>query len=321
MFEGAQRFNRPLSTFVTSRVTAMDRMFRGCENFYGSGLERWNTGRLVSATRMFENVSADPERWRCCDAIALLHRNSPWFAFLTRMLQIQAYRFNGDVRRWNTARLLRASFMFSGCDAFNRDLSRWDSRLLSDAEGMFQSALAFNQDLCAWGNKMSNESIVYGMFYYSACLSETDPEYTPLRNGPFCRDCSSVRPKLPSITEGPMTLPLVPAAVSNLPDGRILAWAGERQYQSHGDVSPEGTFTSIFDPVSGNSSLLRVESKLDIQRYLCRKQSFACIAHSHSTAAVSRYVLDQILWIRHGTLSPGPLSVNRFQVTSSGLTP
>jgi hypothetical protein len=201
--------------------------------------------------------------------------------------------------------------MFSGCDAFNRDLSRWDTRLLLDAEGMFEYAFSFNQDLCAWGDKMSSTSIVYGMFFDTACPLDNDPEFTPLRKGPFCRDCPSSRPKLPSITQGPITLPLVPAAVSNLPDGRILAWAGEREYQSHGEVNPAGTFTSIFDPVSGNSSLLRVESKLKhVQRSNC-PQTVAlrtrCSLPLCSNAVTFAASVGSTIFVRHGTLRAGGL--------------
>jgi Mycoplasma protein of unknown function, DUF285 len=153
--------------------------------------------------------------------------------------------------------------MFGDCRLFNRDLGQWDTTVLVDAAGMFDRAELFNQDLCGWADRMSNLTDVSGMFRTTSCPAEGDPTFTPMRRGPFCRDCPSTRPKLTSHTDGPITLPLVPASMSNLRDGRILMWAGERPNQ----VAPDrnyptklaGTYTSIFDPATGNATLLRVE--------------------------------------------------------------
>jgi Mycoplasma protein of unknown function, DUF285 len=154
--------------------------------------------------------------------------------------------------------------MFGDCRLFNRNVSGWDTTLLVDAGGMFDRAETFNQDLCGWGDRMTNATDVGGMFRTTACPAEGDPTFTPLRRGPLCRDCPSTRPKLTSRTDGPIAVPLVPGSMANLPDGRIVMWSGERPNQyakdSNYPTKLSGTFTSIFDPVAGNATLLRVES-------------------------------------------------------------
>jgi Mycoplasma protein of unknown function, DUF285 len=175
----------------------------------------------------------------------------------------QAYKFNGDVGRWNTSRLQSARTMFGDCRLFNRNVSGWDTTLLVDAAEMFDRAETFNQNLCRWGDRMTNLTDVRGMFSTTSCYAEGDPTFTPLIRGPFCWDCPSTRPKLTSHTYGPVKVPLVPGSMSNLPDGRILMWAGERPNQVAKDRNyPEklsGTYTSIFDPSTGNATLRRVE--------------------------------------------------------------
>lgn len=52
--------------------------------------------------------------------------------------------------------------------------------------------------------------------------------------------------------EGPFEMPFVPASAANLPDGRILAWASNKQLAFGG--APGYTWTGIFDPASTETS-------------------------------------------------------------------
>ena len=176
----------------------------------------------------------------------------------------KAAKFNGEIGRWNTSQLQVARNMLSGCPTFDRAMKSWDVRRLRVASGMFLGASAYKEDLCVWADQLSNLTAVGDMFRSTACPAVGDPRFTPLRKGPLCWECPSSRPKVPSITEGPIPVPLIPAAIMSLPDGRILMWAGERRFQTVKDrndtAMPPGTFTSIYDPAFGNSTLLRVES-------------------------------------------------------------
>lgn len=53
MFMSASSFNGDVSSFSTSRVTSMDKMFYYATSFEGKGLEDWDTSSVVVFDRMF----------------------------------------------------------------------------------------------------------------------------------------------------------------------------------------------------------------------------------------------------------------------------
>jgi galactose oxidase len=60
---------------------------------------------------------------------------------------------------------------------------------------------------------------------------------------------------LPSKWTAPITLPLVPAAAANLPNGTILVWSAN--YTNNfdgGEITPGKTYTAIFDPATQGST-------------------------------------------------------------------
>jgi len=61
---------------------------------------------------------------------------------------------------------------------------------------------------------------------------------------------------LPSRWTAPQTLPLVPVAVANLPNGTVLTWSAFDPFNFGGDHGQ--TYTAIFDPATGNSTLTLV---------------------------------------------------------------
>ena len=70
---------------------------------------------------------------------------------------------------------------------------------------------------------------------------------------------------LPSAWSAVTTLPLVPAAVANLPNGQLLTWSAYQPDYYENDIgSASGqTYTSVFDPVSGSASSVVVTSTGD----------------------------------------------------------
>ncbi|CAG9181955.1 RICIN domain-containing protein [Cupriavidus pampae] len=57
---------------------------------------------------------------------------------------------------------------------------------------------------------------------------------------------------LPSKWSAPVTLPLVPAAAANLPNGRILVWSAYDRFNFGGNSGQ--TYTAIFNPANGTST-------------------------------------------------------------------
>ncbi|EDZ97950.1 Galactose oxidase [Burkholderia sp. H160] len=69
----------------------------------------------------------------------------------------------------------------------------------------------------------------------------------------------------PSQWSAPISLPLVPVAAANLPDGRVLIWSADSPLDfTGGEVNLNrhenegGTYTAIFDPVTGSSTQVLV---------------------------------------------------------------
>ena len=171
--------------------------------------------------------------------------------------------------------------------------------MLVDANSMFAGAASFNRSLCAWGPRLSNETDVTSMFRDSACkFRDSIPSFGIQPIGPFCHDCPGRPNTVQSKVQGPISMPLVPAAVSNLPNGKVLAWAGDMPYLFWGDNEVAGTYTSIFDPATGTATSLRVESTFllaiwDLQSSLDTNavSSFApsSVRHGRSTSCIEAF--------------------------------
>jgi galactose oxidase len=57
---------------------------------------------------------------------------------------------------------------------------------------------------------------------------------------------------LPSKWAAPITLPLVPAAAANLPDGTVVVWSADSRLNfTAGEVTPGNTYTAILNPATG----------------------------------------------------------------------
>jgi hypothetical protein len=122
---------------------------------------------------------------------------------------------------------------------------------------MFAYASTFNKSLCAWGNKLSNLTALTSMFLKTSCpLPEIATWFSYSPPGPFCHDCCC-RPTLPSAIEGPIEVPLVPAAAGNMFSNLIVGWSARSRYRYGG--SGGGTFTTLFDPTTQASTLRKVD--------------------------------------------------------------
>lgn len=64
---------------------------------------------------------------------------------------------------------------------------------------------------------------------------------------------------LPSKWTAPITMPIVPVAAANLPDGTVVTWSADTQLNfSPGEVTPGNTYTAIFNPATQTSKQVLV---------------------------------------------------------------
>jgi hypothetical protein len=128
--------------------------------------------------------------------------------------------------------------------------------------GMFQYASSFNANLCSWGDLVGPAADVTEMFIDTNCpLAWVQPSFDWSPSGPFCGDCVGRNSSVDNLVTGPIPLPIVPAAVAQRSDNKIVAWSGDSMlsFDDGGEHTNEGTYTCTFDPATNISSVLRVE--------------------------------------------------------------
>ena len=121
-------FNQNISSWDTSNVTNMSKMFSNLEVF-NQDIGSWNVSNVTDMSIMFSNAKS----------------------------------FNGDLSLWNTSNAIKMNWMFSSADTFNQDLSKWDVRNVTDMLGMFSRNLSFNGDISKWD--VSNVTDMSYMFF------------------------------------------------------------------------------------------------------------------------------------------------------------
>jgi surface protein len=58
--------------------------------------------------------------------------------------------FNGDISKWNTAKVTDMYYMFYDASAFNHNIGSWNTEKVTDMSQMFGFASAFNHDISSW---------------------------------------------------------------------------------------------------------------------------------------------------------------------------
>ena len=140
MFNGADVFNRDLSTWDTSSVTDMSSMFNRAFAFNGD-LSTWDTSSVTDMSSMFNHAltfNSDISEWNTSNVKDMNHMFN------------RATAFNGDISEWDTSNVKDMNHMFNGASSFNSTLSTWDTSSVKDMNRMFNDALAFNGDISEW---------------------------------------------------------------------------------------------------------------------------------------------------------------------------
>ena len=113
LFDNNSAFNSDISSWDTSRVTLMNRMFSqqdltGTE--FNQPIGSWNTSNVTRMDSMFYG----------------------------------AKKFNQSIGSWNTSSVTDMSFMFSSASIFNQNIGSWDTSSVTNMSGMFYNADEFN---------------------------------------------------------------------------------------------------------------------------------------------------------------------------------
>ncbi|HEE9578869.1 TPA: DUF285 domain-containing protein [Campylobacter coli] len=105
-----------LGDIDTSEITDMSYLFANSTRKDFSGIEKWNTSKVITMAHMFS---------------------------LCRF-------FNQDISRWDVGEVENMSYMFHGCHYFNQPLGDWDVKSVKSMRFMFHKCYVFNQDISKW---------------------------------------------------------------------------------------------------------------------------------------------------------------------------
>ena len=137
-------------------VEHMEFMFHGVKNASNSivsGLENWETVRVMYMSHMFSNTDtgiSDISRW-----------STSKVTHMSCMFQY-AISFNQPIGRWNTSRVTDMSGMFVFNNSFNQPIGFWDTSSVRDMSNMFSEAKLFDKDLSLWDtSKVENMSRMF----------------------------------------------------------------------------------------------------------------------------------------------------------------
>ena len=163
MFASCTAFDQDLSAWSDKvrNVTNFSRMFGGCINFKGTGLDNW---------KVFNGTNFNSTFLNCKEFVASLKDWNIENAISTKNMFNGALKFNGDVSKWRPVNLEDASGMFATCRAFNRDLSSWSTPRLRDMSQMFYSCDLFDSDLSKWD--VSNVEKFTGTFCWAKSFNQ-----------------------------------------------------------------------------------------------------------------------------------------------------
>ena len=164
MMQNTDSFNRDVSGWVRSNVTAIAGMFFDASRFTGSGVPTWQTNNIVSFDLLFANAPAFNQNLNTSGNTWNVSRAANFH----RMFD-GARAFNGTLTGWNTSAVTRTGGMFRDT-AFNRPVSHFDMANVTLANAMFQRAASFNQPIGNWN--MGRTTTLNAMFMGATAFNQ-----------------------------------------------------------------------------------------------------------------------------------------------------
>jgi len=170
---GDSSFYGPISTWDTSDVTNLDRVFKLRKSFNGN-ISNWNTSKVTTTKGMLkgaESFNGNLSTWDVSNV-----------EFMDKMFS-EAKAFNSEISQWSVSKVSNMSYMFESASSFNINLSQWDIGNVDYMHSMFDGTLSMDQELCwdmsnvAEPKNMNRNSLV-SLQSYPDCLN-TGPTEIP----------------------------------------------------------------------------------------------------------------------------------------------
>jgi len=179
VFSGASNFNKPLNSWNTKKVTAMNSMFG--QSGFNQPIGSWDVSKVTNFSNMFNQVytngfNQDIGQWDVSSATNMSQMfyvstkfnqnlNSWNVSKVTNMNNMfyQAALFNGNITNWNISSVTNMAGMFFQTP-FNQNIGSWSVSGVQNMAGMFQGTTAFSQDISSWNIKGLNATASFDNF-------------------------------------------------------------------------------------------------------------------------------------------------------------
>ena len=128
-------FNQNLSSWDTSNVTNMSRMFIGNVSLSSANqnFNSWDTSKVTDMSYMFastDNMNPQITSWDVSSV-----NNMEWMFFNCRL-------FNRAIGSWDVSSVTNMSSMFAQTDYFNQNIGSWNTSSVTNMGSMFSSAFS-----------------------------------------------------------------------------------------------------------------------------------------------------------------------------------
>ena len=162
-------FNQPISSWNTSSVTNMSFMFYGAKKF-NQPIGFWNTSSVTNMGYMFFYASIFNQNIGSWDTSSV---NAGGMCMMFYWAENFNNGGNASIGNWNTSNVTDMCSMFDGAKKFNQPIGYWNTSSVTNMDTMFGDARAFDQDIgyypsvstTAWNT--ANVTTMKKMFYWA----------------------------------------------------------------------------------------------------------------------------------------------------------
>ena len=169
MFENSRvSSNADLSGWDTSNVTNMSNMFRSA-SVYRFTVTNWDTSHVTNMSGMFSGYSLSSYR-----SLDVSKWDTSSVTNMSNMFSGREHLTSLDVSKWDTSSVTNMSYMFSGCNELESlDVSAWDTSQVTSMSSMFERCRKLTSlDLSQWDT--SKVTTISYMFNGCSSLASLD---------------------------------------------------------------------------------------------------------------------------------------------------